>query len=62
LLRLDEHGREILTCIDGEAGFFTHERVVPSHLWSDHVLIQAATLLRRFHEATIRLRLPTGVQ
>jgi hypothetical protein len=44
LLGLVGRGREILTYIDGEADFFSHERVAPSDLWSDQVVIHAATL------------------
>jgi uridine kinase len=61
-LGVDPQGQEVLSFIDGEAGFFSVERVVPPGLWSDQVVIEAARLLRRLHDATIGLRLPLGVQ
>jgi hypothetical protein len=45
VLGIDEQGREILTFIEGD---------VPPDLatWSDEQLVQAAELIRRFHDAT----------
>ncbi len=47
-LGFDEQGREILTFIPGEAGHGS----LPIHLRSDELLIAAARLLRRLHDAT----------
>ncbi len=52
VLGLDEQGREILTYVVGDAGYYDDERTVPPHLWSDRVLTDAAHLLHRFHAAT----------
>lgn len=62
LLGTDHEGREILTYIDGDAGFFSADRVVPTDLWSNRTLIGAAAMLRRYHDATVGLVLPAGVQ
>lgn len=61
VLGLDQDGREILTYIEGEAGFFSPDRVVPADLWSDRLLIEAAAMLRRFHDATAGFTPPAGV-
>ncbi len=45
-LGVDDQGREILTFIPGEVGF-------RPYIWSETVLVQAARLLRRFHDATL---------
>jgi hypothetical protein len=47
-LGFDEQGREILTYIPGQVG---HGRL-PEHLRSDPVLVSAAKLLRRIHDAS----------
>lgn len=47
-LGFDEQGREILTFIPGEVG----HGPLPIHLRSDELLVAAARLLRRIHEAT----------
>lgn len=49
----DAASREILTFIDGDAGFFDRTRIVPPNLWSNQVLTEAARLLRRYHDATV---------
>lgn len=51
-LGTDADGRQILSFIDGEAGYFDRLRTVPENLWSDEVLITAAKFLRRYHDAT----------
>jgi hypothetical protein len=51
-LGFDAQGREMLAYIEGVAGFFSAGRTNPPHLWSDRVLIDAARLLRRYHDAT----------
>jgi hypothetical protein len=50
-LGFDEAGREVLGYIEGVAGFYSADRIVPPDLWSDGVLIAAAQLLRRYHDA-----------
>jgi hypothetical protein len=52
VLGVDAQGREVLTYLPGEAGYYDEERTVPPQLWSDAVLIDAAHLLRRFHQAS----------
>lgn len=61
-LGIDTDGREVLTYIAGDSGFFSPDRVVPHELWSDHILVEAASLLRQFHDATASLALPAGVE
>lgn len=51
-LGFDAEGRETLGFIEGVAGFFSADRLEPPNLWSDPVLIEAARLLRRYHDAT----------
>jgi hypothetical protein len=46
---MDEQGREILTFIEGEVGHYP----LPSYMWSDESLVNAAHFLRRYHDATI---------
>lgn len=56
-LGFDEQGREILSFIPGQVG---HDPL-PENLRSDEILISAAKLLRRLHDATLEsvlLRLP----
>ena len=48
-LGLDDCGREILTFIPGEVGNYP----LPPKAWSHQVLVQAARLLRRYHDATV---------
>lgn len=43
VLGIDDQGREILTFIPGEEGW--------NNPWSDEALIQAAQLIRRYHDA-----------
>ena len=52
VLGMDMEGREILSFLDGEAGYFDSTRTVPDDLWSDEVLVEAARFLRRYHDAT----------
>ncbi len=59
-LGFDDHGREMLTHIEGVAGFFSAERTEPSTFWSDPVLVEAARLLRRYHDATRSFTPPAG--
>lgn len=49
----DERGREMLPYIEGEVGFFDATGTDPPGLWSDQTLVEAATMLRGFHDATI---------
>ena len=53
VLGIDERGREILTFIEGH---------VPPNLatWSDGQLVEAAELIRRFHDATAGTELAAG--
>ena len=46
---LDAQGREILTFLPGEVGRYP----LPRYMWADAVLIEAARLLRRYHDATV---------
>ena len=55
-LGFDDKGREILTYISGEAGYFDQTKTVPKNLWSDKVLIESAQLLRKYHDATVGLK------
>jgi hypothetical protein len=48
-LGIDEHGREVLTFIAGEV---TTDGP-PAGMYTDRALTAAATLLRRFHDATV---------
>jgi hypothetical protein len=54
-LGFDDDGREVLGYIEGVAGFLDTGEIRPATLWSDQTLIEAARLLRRFHEATTSL-------
>lgn len=46
-LGLDEHGREVLSFIEGQSG-------IPSGIWQqDEPLVAAARLLRAYHDATL---------
>ncbi|MEA2526119.1 MAG: hypothetical protein QOF73_3346 [Thermomicrobiales bacterium] len=47
-LGIDAQGREILSFIPGEVGSYP----LPPYMWSDATLVEAARLLRRFHDAT----------
>jgi hypothetical protein len=51
-LGIDERGREILSYIPGEVGFFPY-------VWTEECLVSAATLLRRYHDATTQFRQPS---
>ena len=45
-LGIDDQGREIISFIEGDTGFVPYR-------WDDDVLVGAARLLRRFHDATV---------
>lgn len=47
-LGLDDHGREVLTFLPGEVGGWP----LPTWVWDDDVLVDAAALLRRWHDAS----------
>lgn len=49
VLGFDDGGREVLSFLPGEVG----HRPPRSGVWSDNVLVSAARLLRRFHDATL---------
>jgi hypothetical protein len=51
VLGLDEQGREILSYLEGEVPVYPTR----PELWSDQVLEDVASLLRRLHDATIGL-------
>jgi hypothetical protein len=55
VLGMDAEGREILSFIGGEAGYFDANGTVPENLWSDEVLVDTAKFLRRLHDATTDL-------
>ena len=55
-LSFDDQGREVLSFIDGVAGFFSPDEIRPPNLWSEQVLIEAAAFLRRFHDATVEFQ------
>ena len=57
-LGVDDHGREMLTFLAGEVGAYP----LPTPMWSDEVLIGAARLLRRFHDATLGYAAPEGAE
>jgi aminoglycoside phosphotransferase (APT) family kinase protein len=48
----DAQGREILAFLPGEV----HGYPLPAWMWDDAVLVAAAELLRRYHDATVRFR------
>lgn len=50
-LGLDEHGREVLTFIPGDAAHYP----LPQWVWSPSILHDAGTLLRRLHDASVGL-------
>lgn len=45
----DDRGREVLRFLPGEV----HHYPMPGWMWADAVLLAAATLLRRYHDATV---------
>jgi len=47
-LALDEAGREVLTYLPGSVPAYP----MPPEVWADPLLMQAAMLLRAFHDAT----------
>lgn len=55
-LGYDELGREILSFIEGEIGHYP----LPAYMWSDKTLQAAARLLRRYHDATLDLEVPSN--
>jgi hypothetical protein len=56
VLGFDPQGREILTYIEGLAGFISEQEIRPARIWSDQILVEAAALLKRFHDATAGFR------
>jgi hypothetical protein len=59
-LGFDEHGREVLTFIEGEAGQFgpfvpdqggRFDRRLPDFVWRDRVLVRLGALIRAYHDA-----------
>jgi hypothetical protein len=54
VLGIDAAGRELLTFLEGEVGAYP----LPDDLWAGAVLLDAARLLRRFHDATAGWRSP----
>ena len=57
----DEQGREILTFIPGEAHAGTVVPV-PDHVMADARLVEAARLLRRYHDVVADFRPPRGAR
>lgn len=55
-LGTDEHGREILSYLPGTGGLDP----LPEELRADAVLVEAARLLRAFHDATVDFTPPPG--
>jgi hypothetical protein len=45
--------REILTYVEGTAGFHHGTRISPDYPWSDQILTEAARVLRALHDATV---------
>lgn len=56
---VDEQGREVLDYIDGETVGATHPW--PEWAWAEDTLVQAARVLREYHDAVRDFR-PTGVR
>ncbi len=56
-LGIDDHGREILSFLDGHVAW---EPVQPAAVWSDASLEQAAVLVRQFHDLTAGTPLAGG--
>lgn len=50
-LGVDERGRHVVDFIHGDAG----DRAPREHLWSEHILDESGSLLRRFHDASAGL-------
>jgi aminoglycoside phosphotransferase (APT) family kinase protein len=48
----DERGREVLSFVAGDV----HRYPMPRFMWDDAVLVAAAGLLRRYHDATVDFR------
>jgi hypothetical protein len=48
----DEDGREVLSFVSGDV----HHYPLPAWMWDDAVLVAAARLLRRYHDATVGFR------
>jgi hypothetical protein len=55
-LGIDDLGREVLTFVEGEVGSYP----LPSYMWSDQALTNAARLLRCYHDATTEYEPPEG--
>jgi aminoglycoside phosphotransferase (APT) family kinase protein len=56
-LGVDQRGREVLGYLEGQVPAYP----VPARLWSEAVLVEAAWLLRRLHDATAGFRPPAAV-
>jgi hypothetical protein len=54
---IDDHGREILTFIDGAVPYAPE---VPREIWSDDALAHAAQLTRQYHDAAATFDPPAG--
>ncbi len=59
VLGIDERGREILTHLPGEAGSMMP---APAYMWSDEALVEAARLVRRYHDAISGFVPPSGAR
>ncbi|WP_246498056.1 aminoglycoside phosphotransferase family protein [Natronoglycomyces albus] len=55
-LGMDEHGREVLSYLDGEAGKYP----LAPHWVTDETLVTVATMLRMFHDAQYGFQPPPG--
>lgn len=53
----DDAGREVVSFVPGDVAHYP----LPTWLWTDAVLHDAATLLRRVHDASVGLDLPDAV-
>ena len=58
---MDEKGREVLDFIPGEVHSGTFE-ALPQHIWADEHLIDAAKLLRRYHDVVRAFKPPADAR
>lgn len=58
VLGIDQEGREVLSYLDGHVG----HHPLPGWMWSDDVLVEAARLLRRYHDATAGFVAPANTE
>ncbi|MDP9238195.1 MAG: aminoglycoside phosphotransferase family protein [Chloroflexota bacterium] len=56
---IDDDGREILSYIEGSVPYASD---IPSEIWSDEALAQAARLIRAYHEAVQSFEPPPGAR